>query len=61
MQKFLIYMMHCCLENDAVEVAHLRLGQCTLWKSPLHDNLLHNLTNLIKGIDVTVLYSAEYI
>ena len=27
MQESVMYIMHCCLENDAVEVAHLRLGQ----------------------------------
>ena len=53
--------MHCCLENDAVEVAHLPLGQCRLQESPLHENLLHNLTDLVEGKDVTILCSAEFI
>ena len=56
-----MYIMHCCLENDAVEVAHLRLGQCRLRESPLHDNLLHNLTDLVEGKDVTILCTAEFI
>ena len=53
--------MHCCLGNDAVEVAYLPLGQCRLQESPLHENLLHNLTDLVEGKDVTILCSAEFI
>ena len=61
MQKSVMYIMHCCLENDAVEVAHLRLGQCPLRESPRHDYLLLNLTDLVEGKDVTILCSAEFI
>ena len=56
-----MYIMYCCLENDSVEVAHLRLGQCRLRESPQHDNLLHNLNDLVEGKDVTILCSAEFI